>query len=276
MIPKGTTASLMATGTYSDKTTKDITTKVTWTSAAPDTASVGPSTGVVAGVTVGATAVTATLDGVKSPDASITVTAATLSSIAITPTTTSTPPLLPIAKGNTTTLTATGIYSDGTSGNLSGTVTWISSDKTVVTVNNSGVATGAGIGTSSITATLNGKTSDAVTLTVTAPVIVSLAVTPSSPSVMVGSTVNLFATATYSDGTPVDVTSSASWSSTNTGIATVGLNSGVATGVATGSTTIFATTGGLLSPGITLNVTAFVPPTCTWDASTWDNCLWGN
>ena len=163
-----TTAQLTATGNYSNGTTADLTTLVTWTSVAPGTASVGSSTGLVTGVAVGTTNITAAMPSlygtITSPAASITVTDATLQSIAITPATIS------IGRGNTTIFTATGTFSNSTTGNISGSVIWTSSDTTVATIDARGIATGVGLGTlgtgtCNITATLNGIT-DTVTLTV--------------------------------------------------------------------------------------------------------------
>ena len=252
-MAKGLTASLSATGTYSSGPTADITTSVTLTSAAPSTASVGPNTGVVSGVAVGTTTITASLSGITSPAANITVTAATLTSIAVTPTSIS------IAKGTTTPFTATGTYTDGT-GDISGSVVWNSS--TAAATFSGSTATGVSEGSSNITASLSGVTSNTAVLTVTPAVITAIAVTPATPSIAVGSTINLTATATYSDATTADVTTAVNWTSGSTGVATIGLNTGVATGVAAGGSTIFATspTGGLNgssvanNPGVTLTV----------------------
>lgn len=142
----GTPAQLTATGNYSNGTTADLTSLVTWTSVAPGTASVGSSTGLVTGVAVGTTNITAAMPSlygtITSPAASITVTDAMLQSIAITPATIS------IARGNTTTFTATGTFLGGLVGNVSGSVTWASSDPTVATIDARGIATGVGLGTS--------------------------------------------------------------------------------------------------------------------------------
>jgi len=155
-LTTGTTARLTATGNYSNGTTADITNSVIWSSAAPTTASVGSSTGVVTGNAVGTTSITATLSnsamygGVISATETTTVTAATLTGITIAPVTMS------VAKGGTTTFTATGGFSDGTTGNISGAVTWASSDPSVATVDASGIAKGVGAGSSTISASLNG------------------------------------------------------------------------------------------------------------------------
>ena len=73
----------------------------------------------------------------------------------------------------------------------------------------------------------------------------SIAVTPASPAhLKVGATQQFTATGTYSDGTNNNVTASATWSSSNTTVATISNTSGsqgLATAAALGSTTITAT-----------------------------------
>jgi hypothetical protein len=63
-------------------------------------------------------------------------------------------------------------------------------------------------------------------------------VSPSSFSVAVNGTVQLDAQATYADGTVYDFTSSSTWSSNDTAVATVGANTGTVTGVSAGSVVI--------------------------------------
>jgi hypothetical protein len=72
----------------------------------------------------------------------------------------------------------------------------------------------------------------------------SIAVTPSDPSVAVGSKEQFTATAKYSDGSTANVTSTAIWMAANTGVATI-TSGGLATGVATGSTQVTATLSGV-------------------------------
>jgi uncharacterized protein YjdB len=66
----------------------------------------------------------------------------------------------------------------------------------------------------------------------------ALAVSGTPPAV--GAAAQLTATATMGDGSTQDVTSSATWSSSNGAVATVS-SAGVVTGVAAGSATIAAT-----------------------------------
>lgn len=156
-VTVGMPARLTATGRYSDGTTADITALVTWSSAAPATASVEPGTGVVTGNAVGMVNITAAVNngtmygGVTSASSAFTVTAATVNAaITIAPLTAS------VISGANTTFTATGGFSDGTTGNISGSVSWASSDISVAIVNASGIATGVRTGSATISATLNG------------------------------------------------------------------------------------------------------------------------
>ena len=88
----------------------------------------------------------------------------------------------------------------------------------------------------------------------TAATLVSIAVTPASPSIVVGTTQQFIATGTYTDASTHDLTHSASWVSSDTAIATVLL--GEATGVSVGAVTITGTFGGISSPAANLTVTA--------------------
>jgi len=99
-------------------------------------------------------------------------------------------------------------------------------------------------------------TSSTATLTVTAAgaTLVSIAVTPASPSVGIGNTLQFTATGTYSDNSTKNITGSVTWASSNTLLATIDMTSGLATGVAVGTTQITATLGSVVSPDDPLTV----------------------
>src|SRR5579863_1529290 len=90
------------------------------------------------------------------------------------------------------------------------------------------------------------------------PSLQSIAITPTNAAIKVGTTQAFKATGTYSDGSTQDLTSSASWTSSNIAQATIQSsgqpNAGTATGVAQGSPTITATESGV-SGTATLSVT---------------------
>ncbi len=73
-----------------------------------------------------------------------------------------------------------------------------------------------------------------------APTLTSIAVTPATPSIAVGTAQQFTATGTYSDGSTQNVTSQATWASSSTAVATIN-SAGLATGVGAGSTNISAT-----------------------------------
>jgi len=139
--------------------------------------------------------------------------------------------------------TATGHYSDSSTQNITALVTWTSSDSTVVSIDNTGLATNRKFGTVTITATL-GSITNSTTLTVASITLTGIVVTPINPSVSVGQTQQLFATATFSDGTTQDITTTAHWSSSTVGVASINngvSGGGLATAKAAGTTTITAT-----------------------------------
>jgi hypothetical protein len=233
----GTTQALKATGTYTDGGTQDLTNSVTWKAASPAVATVNAQ-GVASSVAVGNTSVTGT-SGAIVGSTSLTVTAAALVSIAVTPAI----PSIPL--GTTQQVTATGTFTDGSTQNLTSTVRWTSDTPSTATISNAstshGLATSAGTGTATITAT-SGSVSGSTVLTVTTATLVSMAVTPQTASIALGTTQQFTATGTFTDGSTQNLTASATWSSDTTSTATVS-KTGLATSVAAGTANISATSG---------------------------------
>jgi hypothetical protein len=174
-IPAGATHQFMATATYSNSTTSDVTTNnattnatTNWTPDISGNATVGLHTGLAVGVTTSTTPVviTATFGG-QSGTAALTVNPAILTSIAVTPATGATTTV-----GGTQQFVATGTYTDGPH-LVTATASWTSAVSGVAsvgsfdTIGTPGLATGLAVGTSDITATLSGQ-SAAAALTVTA------------------------------------------------------------------------------------------------------------
>src|SRR5712664_846098 len=112
--------------------------------------------------------------------------------------------------------------------------------------------------TVTVTATLGGTATTMVTVTPASVSLVSLAVTPSNVSIVLGTNQQFTATGTYSDGSTQNLTTSASWSSSVPAVATISNaagSQGLASSVGTGSTTIRAVSGSV-SGSTTLTVTA--------------------
>ena len=112
-----------------------------------------------------------------------------------------------------------------------------------------------------LTATDDGSASGSDTVLVTVnPVLQSITVTPSNPSIEEGQTQQFSATGNYSDSSTQDLTSTAAWSSTDMLVATINA-SGLASGEAAGASNISATQDGVVSDTAALTVTAPPPPT---------------
>src|ERR1019366_8569500 len=234
-IAKGATQQFTATGTYSDSSTANLTGSVTWASGTLATATIAAG-GLASGVAVGTSTISAT-SGAISGSTVLTVTAATLQSIAVTPANPS------IAKGATQKFTATGTYSDSSTANLTGSVTWASGTLATATIAAGGLASGVAVGTSTISAT-SGAISGSTVLTVTAATLQSIAVTPANPSIAKGATQKFTATGTYSDSSTANLTGSVTWASATLATATIAAG-GLASGVAVGTSTISATSGAI-------------------------------
>ncbi len=80
-IAAGNTQQFTATGTYSDNSTKNITSSVTWASSNPSFATIVATAGLATGVAVGTTEITATLGSVVSPNDTLTVGVASTSAV---------------------------------------------------------------------------------------------------------------------------------------------------------------------------------------------------
>jgi 6-phosphogluconolactonase len=156
----GTTDQLTATGTYSDGSKKDLTSQVTWASATTTVATVSTA-GLATSVKAGTSVISASLSGVTGND-TLTVSAATVVSIAITPAKPT------IAPGKALQFTATGTYTDKTTKDLTTSVAWGASPSSVATIGpKTGLVTAVGQGTASITGTYTGGPAiTAVTLNV--------------------------------------------------------------------------------------------------------------
>jgi uncharacterized protein YjdB len=221
---------------------------VTWTSGTPGVATVSPN-GTVTAVAPGTAVITAACEG-KTGTATVTVAAIPVASITVAPTSAN------LTLGGAQQITATPRDAQGNV--LSGrVVTWQSGNANVATVTQAGLITAVGVGTTTVTATSEGKVGT-VTVTVAAPEIGSVTVAPSSASVNVAFTTTLTATVRDANGatvTGVPVT----WSTDQPSVASV-TQTGVVTGMAPGTATITATAGGKSG---TATVTVALAPVAT-------------
>ena len=120
------------------------------------------------------------------------------------------------------------------------------------------LSSSAAVGSTTITAT-SGSISGSTSLTVSSATLVSIAVTPANPSFANGLTEQFTATGTYTDNSTQDLTTQVTWSSSNTGVASISNASGsqgLASSAGVGNTTITATSGSVSgSTGLTVTPT---------------------
>ena len=140
-ITQGQAQQFTATGTYSDSSTQNITTSVTWTSQTITVATISNtagSNGQATAVGTGSSMIQAALGSIHG-STTMTVGVA-LSRLVVSP------QYPTIADNGTQSFTATGEYDDGSTQNLTNSVTWTSSNTNVATVNGAGLATGTPLG----------------------------------------------------------------------------------------------------------------------------------
>lgn len=243
-VASGTALSFSAAGVYTDGSTKDLSADATWETNNSAVATVSPA-GVLSAISPGSVTVSATLGGVTG-SAVITVAAATLISITVSPGDAQLP------QSYKQQFSATGTFSDATVQDISDSVTWTSSSSDVVTVASNGLATTVSAGAASIEAAL-GSVSQAITVTVTDQTLIAVRVVPEPVSIPLSFKMLLRALGDYSDGSSLDLTEHVSWSSADSGVASVS-SRGLVTGLSVGSTTVSAARG-VLTGFASVNVT---------------------
>ncbi|MGH9529025.1 MAG: Ig-like domain-containing protein [Terriglobales bacterium] len=254
VVPMGDSERFAVTGVFSDGTRQDVTTTVTWSTTNSAIASVDKSGIAVAKHT--GSAVIEAVSGSISAQVTFTVPPISLISISLTP------PASSVPKGSTIQLAATGMYADGTTGDVTSSATWASSGASVASVNSSGLVTGAGPGTAMITAT-SGQIRGAETLTVLQPVMVSLSISSPGAAIPKGRTQQITVTGTFSDGTTQDVTGSVAWTVSPSTVAAVS-PTGLVSTLEPGTATISAIAGSLnASTVITVGPAALTSLTVT-------------
>ena len=234
----GQTQVLAATVSPDNATDKTV----TWNSSNVVVASVSAE-GVVRAVSAGTATISATA-GNFTADCSVTV-VMSVASVSLNKTE------LTIEKGKSETLTATVSPSDATDK----TVSWKSSNTSVVTVDQNGRVTAVNAGSAVITVTTNdGSKTATCKVTVVIPV-TSVSLNKTELTIEKGKSETLTATVSPSDATDKTV----SWKSSNTSVATVDQN-GKVTAVNAGSAVITVTTKDG-SKTATCNVTVVIPVT---------------
>ncbi|MFL5127345.1 MAG: Ig-like domain-containing protein, partial [Microvirga sp.] len=167
--------------------------------------------------------------------------------------------------GLTLQVSLTGTHSDGSTHDLPAQAAWSSSEAACAprstAVGDEGLASGVQAGTTTLRATYGGLDATA-TLEVTSATLQSIAVSTATPAVALGRAVQFRALGHLSDQTDVDVTTSATWGSDQTSVATISSAPGahgLATTLSVGTAGVTATLSGLQSAPVTLTVEPAVP-----------------
>jgi len=155
----------------------------------------------------------------------MTVTAATLQTVTLA----TTGGVTSLTIGNTNQLIATGHYSDGSTANLTSSISSCSSsNNSFATITGTGLVTAVAVGTPTFTCTANSITSSpALPITITSGVVLNT-ITISNPGnvnvMQLGWTLPFSAVCHYSDGTNPNCTNTVTWFSSNTSAATFTTN----------------------------------------------------
>ena len=276
-----TTQQFAATGYYSDGSQKDISSIAGWGSSNSNAATIttaGLASSVAAvGATGGTSVISATAGGAT---ASANLAVDILTSIAVTPAAKTVP------LGGSQQYAATGTFTTPgsttpTKMDITSLVAWsvtggtTSSDGSKNANSNASIGTATGLlattsqdqlGATNVIATLC-TMSGTTTVTIGAPTAKVLQITPDSPSIAVGQTVDLSATIINTDGSKTyPVPTAVTWTSATTTVASITSNpaspfDGLATGLTAGTSVITATMGtgaSALTATTTLTVAAAV------------------
>ena len=171
-----------------------------------------------------------------------------------------TPAKITVPKGTTGEYTALAYYSDNSSKDVSSIVEWISTDTAVVAFNSivHNHAEALSVGTSQITAALDGIVSNVATVEVTPAVLDHISLNPITKTVPNGVYVQYTAIGYYDDDTFYDLTPYVAFGSSDTSVADIqsgGSIPGLAQTKQEGQTFITATFESKTSNTATLNVT---------------------
>ncbi|TNI12504.1 Ig-like domain-containing protein, partial [Aeromonas veronii] len=190
-----------------------------------------------------------------------TITDAVITALQITPANVS------VAKGQQQQMTVMATYSDNTSSDITSTVAW-AVDSAIATVTPDGLLTGVETGTTTLTATKDGVSSNQATVNVTDAVITALQITPLAVEIRVGQTQQMQATIIYSDQTTDDVTNVATWSRTAPSVISV-THTGSVNGLRAGSSMVSASYDGVTSNAVEINVlnAAVAAPILTYETT---------
>lgn len=282
----GVPRTLAATGVFSDGTRQDLTSQVTWGSGNRSIAAVSNaagSAGIASPLTAGSTPITATMPAGPGGGENVTgttgmtVTDAALTDIEVTPFN----PTLPA--GINQQFSATGLFSNGTTQDLTPFATWQTGNSAIAAATNAGpspiapapgaalapsrqpianpgrgggntlgTVAGLGAGTTPVNASFGGVTGG-TPLRVSGASLTGLEITPLNTQFAAGTSTQFNATGIFSDLTRRDLTNQVTWTSSNPSIAAVSNaagTQGMVYGAGSGTSVVSASRGGITASAV--------------------------
>jgi uncharacterized protein YjdB len=242
VVAVGNAVSFGATALLSDGSHIDVTRDVQWRSSDPAIAQATRPAGRFETLAQGMATISATLvheSQIYVGQAALVVQAAQPVYLEVTP------PRLGLTISEQGQLNAIVHFTDESTEDVTGEVTWQSQDESIATVGASlrrGVVTGVATGLTAIDAVYRDSLSASAAVRVRAPVLLSIDVLPATTALPAGETQDFTAIGNYDDESALDVTDRVLWTSSDEGIAAIvgGEPQGRALGVAPGTVTISA------------------------------------
>ncbi len=225
----------------------DVTANVTWTSS-DESVAVVDATGGARGLTGGTSTISATLAGevdVRTARAEVLVGTAQLvvkDEPVVIERLTISPPGANLQVDESRQFQAVAELSDGSTQDATSSASWVTDDPQIAQVDTSGLVRANTAGETVLYARLieDSKTIEAsAVISVSAPELVSVSVTPPIATTLTGASIAFTAVAAYADGSTEDITGRAAWASSDPAIASVD-SSGSALGIAAGTASISA------------------------------------
>jgi Bacterial Ig-like domain (group 2) len=256
----GASSTFTAWGTYADQGVLDLSAQASWSSSSPDVLAVLPGSGAASALDAGVAKVEVAFSGVTA-SAFQTVVSAAPSALLIWPPTTALTVGLPGA------LVAERVLANGTVDDVTQLAGWNSSCPAQVQVTTASPG-GALVARSAKSCTASAKLSGlygAASVEAVSRAVQRLEVSPLQTSIGLGGWVALTATAVFVDGTLLDVTSLAAWTSSAEGLVVAGngTQAGQALAADAGFSQLTATFGGSAATAA-VNVDTEVPLLEVW------------
>ncbi len=221
-LPKGTSASVTATGVFSDQSEQDLTLDVAWSST--DTVVAAANQGVIRGLSVGTTVVIVSLGDIRA-ELPVETTPAVATGLRLTIAKSI------IAVGETTRVAAIATFSDQTELEVNAETAFTAEPADILEVEtlgqNRGFVLGVGAGEAIISGDFrNFRAEASVEVTAAAATLVDLRVEPARAVSSPNTTRNYKAIGILSDGEEIDLTQEVSWASSNSTLVAVSNQTG--------------------------------------------------